>query len=195
LPAILILAAILLFTIAQPGIAVKPVKPAGPEIIYASPGSTVTYTGKGTPNTDVNVKVSTSVTIPVSGGRYGITLNNVQIPYGNNRFSISVSSVKTMTVSGYSSTNSGVTASQSIVVNKKGQGSFSKSNVPSGGYSISVFGEAKGPKVNVDASASCYEHVGSNGQYTASVNTQGMPAGTYTVTQDGVTVAKVYLSG
>jgi hypothetical protein len=72
-------------------------------------------------------------------------------------------------------------------------GTFSISNVPGLTYNIGVKGIANGPDVSMDVSASTGISVDDTGNYTASVNTNGMPAGIYDVYQDSVLVAIVYL--
>jgi hypothetical protein len=74
-----------------------------------------------------------------------------------------------------------------------GKGAFSISNVPGLTYNIGVKGIATGPSVNMEVSASTGVSVGQSGNYTATVNTNGLPAGVYDVYQDNVLIAIVYL--
>jgi hypothetical protein len=166
--------------------------PQAVKTITANPGSTIKFTGDGAPNSNVNRQISTSTSVDVKKGRYSISLNNVYIPGSSNGFSITASNVQSMTVAGNSLASKGISAAKEIIVSD-GSGSFSVSNVPSDKYHIMVYGSASGSSVNIHATASCRIPVDSSGKYIGTVNTQGMPAGIYHVTQGGTEVATVYL--
>jgi hypothetical protein len=189
LPAILILSTLFVLAIMPPG----GTQQSGLQVISANPGDTVTFNGQGDPNSEVYIEISTSTSIGAPGGRYGIALNGIHIPSGKNSFSISADRVETMTVSGSSLSNSQISATQAVDVKKNGRGSFSVSNVPEGTYNIMVYGTASGSTVDLSASAACAIQVDGSGNYWESLNTQGMPAGVYSVKQDHREIAHVYL--
>jgi hypothetical protein len=193
LAVILAFSAMLLVVFILPGLA-QPQSNSGLRIIKASPGQVIPFDGKGEPNSDVYLTILTSTRIDAPGGRYGIALNGIQIPSGTNKFSITASRVETMTVSGSSSSNGQISATQGVDVKKNGVGSLSKSNIPAGTYSVMVYGTTKDSKVDVSASAGCAVHVDGSGNYHGSVSTQGMPAGLYTVKQDNKEIAHIYLA-
>lgn len=162
------------------------------KVIKADPGNTLKYTGDATPNSNVNIQVTTTTTIGVSGNRYGISLKNLYVPGSSNGFSITAYPVQSMTVAGNSQGSKGISAAKGVGVSG-GRGSYSVNNVPEDKYNVMVYGEAAGPTVNVEASASCVLPVNKYGHYSGVVNTGGMPAGVYYVRQDGQLVAIVYL--
>lgn len=162
-------------------------------IISAGTGDVVHFDGKGTPNSRVMIEVTSTVSISAgANGRYAVGINNVQIPDGENRFSVSAYPVTTMTVAGNSQGSKGISAVEAVDV-VGGRGSLSVSNVPADKYNIMVYGTAKDGEVSLDVTASCAVSVDKKGRYSANVNTRGMPAGVYTVKQDGVVIAVVYL--
>ncbi len=106
--------------------------------------------------------------------------------------SITASPVDTLTVSGsFSGVPVGMSMDGSV---SNHVGSFSKS-VPAGTYNIVVTGIANGSpsSVSMTVSASQPQNVGSDGKYTASISTSGLPSTVYTVTQGSTVVAMVYL--
>jgi hypothetical protein len=166
--------------------------PEDVKTIVAAPGDTIRFTGNGSPNSNVDVRVTTTTTIEVSDNRYGISLRDVNIPHSTNAFSITAYPVQSMTVAGESLSSKGVSAVKGIDV-QDGRGSLAVNDVPADRYNIMAYGDAAGPTVNVEASASCVLPVDNQGVYGGSVGTAGMPAGVYHVRQDGVLVAIVYL--
>jgi hypothetical protein len=183
----------LLFVFILPGGA-QPQSSTDIRTIKASPGEVISFDGQGEPNSDVFITISTSTSIKANSGRYGIVLNGIQIPSETNKFSITAGRVETMTVSGSSTNNGQISATQAVDVKKNGVGSLSKSDVPVGTYNVMVYGTTKDSNVDVSASAECAVHVDGTGNYHGSVNTQGMPAGLYKVKQDNKEIAHIYLS-
>jgi hypothetical protein len=165
----------------------------GVQVISASPGDTINFHGTGTPGASVTLDITTSIAVGVenSSGQslYSLSLTGFHVPSGSNRFSITANPVSTMTIWG---SYDGIGLSHNIAV-ANGSGSFSISNVPGLTYDIGVKGKANGPNVNMDISASTGVSVDNSGNYTATVNTKGLPAGIYDVYQDNVLIAIVYL--
>ena len=165
------------------------------KIISASPGDTVSYSGTGTANAQVRLEISAAIGIGTyqSGGKtlYKTSLNGLHVPNGNS-MGITVSPVDTLTVSGsFTGVPLGMSMDGSV---SNRVGSFSKS-VPGGTYNIVVSGIANGSpsSVSMTVSASQPQTIGSDGTYTASISTSGLPSTVYTVKQGSTTVAMVYL--
>ncbi|BAI60951.1 hypothetical protein MCP_0879 [Methanocella paludicola SANAE] len=161
------------------------------QIISASPGQTVSYQGQGSPNSQVTMEVSATISVGVSNNHYVSHMNGVNIP-GGSRFSISASPVDSLTISG---SISGLPFSTSIQGNVNGHtGSASLSNIPAGTYSITVSGIANGSgPVSVTVRASQPQNVGADGTFKASISTSGLPVAVYSVKQNSQEVARVYL--
>lgn len=166
----------------------------GVDVLTGSPGDTITYHGQGTPGATVSLEVAASNSVSVSGDSYSDSLNGINIPAGENRLSLTVSPVETMNVTGKPSwrTGDGVNQAGSVSGNT---GTYTFNNAPSGSYDVGVSGiPASGASsVSITVTVSQPVSVGSDGSYNASIDTSGLPAGTYSVKQDGQEVAKVYL--
>jgi hypothetical protein len=165
------------------------------QIISGSPGDTLSLSGTGAPNSQVSLEVSASIGVgtTLSGDKYYYksTMSGLHIP-GGNSLSITVSPVDTLTVSGsFPGVPIGMSMDGSV---SNHVGTFSRS-VPAGTYNIVVSGIANGSpsSVSMTVRASQPQSVGSDGKFTASISTSGLPSTVYTVTQDGNTVAMVYL--
>lgn len=166
-----------------------------PKIISGSPGDTISFMGTGTPNAQVTLEVSATIDVATQnvGGvtRYKRNMEGLNIP-GGNSLSITVSPVDTLLVTGsFSGVPVGMTMEGSV---SNHVGSFSKS-VPPATYNIVVSGVANGSpsSVSMTVRASQPQNVGGDGTFTASLSTSGLPSTVYTVKQNGVIVAMVYL--
>lgn len=169
-----------------------------PKVISGSPGDTLSYTGTGTPNAQVSLEVSASIGVGTSysGGMsfYSESMNGLNVP-GGNSMSITVSPVDTLTVTGSFSDVPGISNSIPCGVDTNSHvGSYSRS-VPAARYNIVVSGIANGSpgSVSMSVKASQPQTVGSDGKFTASISTSGLPATVYTLKQNGAVVAMIYL--
>ncbi len=167
------------------------------QILSGSPGDAITFHGTGTPNSDVKLTVTTTVAIdPANSGHgkrsYSIELNNIAINSGSNSFSIAVDPVETATITATAYSLGGLSLSRNLKVSGS-HASISQSNIPAGQYKVVLSGTTNADKVHLDITASSSVHAGSDGKYSYSVNTQGMPAGKYTIQQGGNDVGVVYL--
>src|SRR5271157_1203405 len=70
------------------------------QIIAANPGDNIALSGHTSPNTNVRLSVSGTISLQVGGGRYAKTLHSVYIPGGGSSFSLRVSPVTMLTVGG-----------------------------------------------------------------------------------------------
>jgi hypothetical protein len=71
----------------------------------------------------------------------------------------------------------------------------SPTSIPSGTYSVKVYGDAANgaSSVTMTVSVSATVHTDSTGKYSATLSSSGLPNGIYTVKQSGTRVADVYL--
>lgn len=167
------------------------------KVISGSPGDTLSYSGNVTPNSQVLLDVSASIGVGTSlygdgKSHYEQKLNGLNVP-GGNSMTISVSPVDSLTISGaFSSAPMIVDSIPCSVVNHVGR--YSRS-VPSARYDIDVTGIANGSpgSVTMSVDAQQTQSVGSNGKYTASISTSGLPATVYTLKENGAVVAMIYL--
>ncbi len=169
-----------------------------PKVISGSPGDTLSYSGKVTPNSQVTLEVSASIGVGTkiwNDGKYHYeeSMGGLYIPPGNS-MSITVSPVDTLTVSGALSIapiNMNIPCG---VDTNSHVGSYSRS-VPAGTYNIGVSGIANGSPSSVTMSvrASQTLSAGSDGTYTASIPTSGLRSAVYTLKENGQLVAMIYL--
>jgi len=180
----LTLAAIFLILAQFSGIALAD----GVQIISAPPGKTIAYQGHGSPNSQVTIEVTASISVGVGGDhRYYKSMNGVNIP-GGSSFSITAIPVTTFSVSG------GMFGIGMTIGSVSGDtGSASMSHVPGGTYNIVVTGISNGSSVSMTVHAYQTQSVDGDGAYTASLSTSGLPAAVYSVKQNGQEVARVYL--
>lgn len=158
------------------------------QVISASPGQTVTYSGHGSPGSQASMEVTATISVGVDGSRhYRSTMSGVSIP-GGSRFSITASPVETFGVTGSLGGLSMTIGSVNDHV-----GSASMGNVPGGTYNIVVAGISNGSSVSMTVHAYRQQEIGGDGAFTVSLSTSGLPPAVYSVRQGGVEVAKVYL--
>ncbi|WP_230741726.1 PT domain-containing protein [Methanooceanicella nereidis] len=171
---------------------------AGVQILSGSPGDVISYSGQSGPNSLVTMEVSASISVNTwtSGDnkRYEKSLNGVNIPGGSNSMSISTYPVDTLTVTGGPSWAGGLGYSMTGSVSNN-RGSFSMSNVPGGKYNIVVSGISNGSSQSVSMSVKASQKVSADadGKFSVSLDTGGLPAAVYSVKQNGMEVALVYL--
>lgn len=166
------------------------------QIIHGKPGDTISYTGTGTPGAQVTLEVSGTVTVATTSSGsdtvYSYSIQGLHIPSPNS-MSLTVSPVNDMKITVNCPLTLGVDVTVDGSVNGV-TGTFSKS-VPESDYNIRVHGTAhdKASQVTMSVSASQQATVGSNGKYTVSLNTKGLPAAIYTLKQGGAKVAEIRL--
>ena len=101
-------------------------------------GDTLKITGKASPGENIRAEVTFEKKIPVSGGRYQLSLNNVQIPDGkDNLFTVRADGVRNLHV--------GVKKLIGINLNSeasKGVATISQAHVPAWSYDILIDGDA-----------------------------------------------------
>jgi hypothetical protein len=162
----------------------------GVRTIHAYAGDNVELTDSTTPDMNVTVSVSSTITVPAGDGRYSSRIEGLYIPPGS-RLSLKASPVASLNVNGliHASTFSSVrTGDISGDV-----GILLLTDVPDGEYDITIYGESTAPEVTLTVTASQNTVSGPDGAYTVNASSKGLPPGFYSVTANGVHIADVYI--
>ena len=138
-----------------------------------------------TPGEEVPVSLEYSGSVDVSDGKYKIVLNDVSIPQKPNSFYARASGVTNLIVDvnlpplGWISLNKD--ASNGVVT-------LSQSNIPSGTYNLQIRGDALPGETSIDLrfTAEITLTMDSQGSYSYSYDTDGIPPGTLVVDVGGV---------
>ncbi len=150
------------------------ISPSNPTV-----GDTLKITGNAAPGESVRAEVTYEKKLPVSGGRYQLSLKNIKIPQGSdNLFSVRAEGVQNMHV--------GVKKLMWINLNadaNKGVATISQGHVPSWTYDILIDGNAlKGQNsVVLKIKASQTLKADSKGKFDFSYETSSMPAGEFKI--------------
>lgn len=142
-------------------------------------GDTLKITGTAPPGKDVRAEVTFIKNLPVSQGRYRLTLNNLQVPDGkDNLFTVRADGVKNLHV--------GVTKLLTVNLNKdatSGVATISQGHVPALSYDILIDGDAlKGKNsVQLQITASQTLTADSKGKFAFSYDTFSMPPGKFSI--------------
>jgi len=142
-------------------------------------GDTLSITGTASPGMDVRAEVTFEMNVPVSKGRYQLTLNNLQIPDGkDNLFTVRADGVQNLHV--------GVTKLLTFNLNKdatNGVATISQGHVPAWTYDILIDGDAlKGKSsVQLKITASQTLTADSKGKFSFSYDTFSIPTGEFSV--------------
>jgi hypothetical protein len=146
-----------------------------------SPGEEIILKGTAAPDTEVNLRSSFQMDLPVENGRYEYE-TSVEIPQKPNRFTVTASNVKDL--------NAGV--KMVIWITKRfeasgGVATISQSDVPPGRYALKMFGEASpgATAVLVKVEADTSVKTDSKGEYSLAIDTSGVPAGDYHIEGNG----------
>ena len=143
-------------------------------------GDTLKITGTASPGDNIRAEVTFEKKIPVSGGRYQLSLNNIKIPDGkDNLFSVRAEGVRNLHV--------GVKKLIWINLNadaSKGVATISQAHVPAWRYdNILIDGDALSGKspVSLRVSASQTLKADSKGKFEFSYDTSSMPEGKFNI--------------
>jgi hypothetical protein len=152
------------------------VSPANP-----SPGEDIVIDGTSAPNEEVRLRSSFQMDLPVAEGKYEYE-TSVLIPQKPNRFTVTARNVKDL--------NAGV--KMVIWITKRfeasgGVATVSQADVPPGRYNLKMFGEALpgATAVPVKVEAETAVQANSEGSYSLTIDTSGIPAGDYHIEGDG----------
>ncbi|AKB23639.1 hypothetical protein MSMTP_0170 [Methanosarcina sp. MTP4] len=154
------------------------------EIAPSSPyvGNTLVITGTSAPDQTLNADVSFERSVGVSGGEYEYVINEVKIPSAdNNRFTVRAEGVKDLNVRALF-----VTLSKDAT---DGVAEISQSHVPPLTYKVKMDGDALDgqSRVNLRITAAQTIDTDSEGNLRFEYDTDGLPAGEYDISIEGVT--------
>lgn len=177
----LVLAAVIFISLCS-GFDLSPINP--------NPGDSINLTGVASPGEQVSFRSSFSMKLPVSGGQYNYE-TKVEIPQTPNRFAIEVENVQDLNAG----VKLGIWITKSFPANG-GVASISHSNVPPGRYDLRMFGVATPGAVQVPVKVMAESAVkaDSQGRYSMTIDTSGVPAGEYRIDGQGETKT-IYLGG
>ena len=141
-------------------------------------GQEITISGKAKPGETLSFESSFVMNLPVSGGQYEYE-TTIQVPQKPNRFTVSAKNVQDL--------NAGVKIIIWITKSFQASGGairLSQADVPPGRYNLKMFGSALpgSTVVPVDIDAETQVTADSNGQYRLTIDTTGVPAGSYRIT-------------
>lgn len=134
----------------------------------------------------VQVTITFSHTVSVSGGEYEYWLRDVDIPTSTNSFTVKGTNIDYISVS---TTMSGVSITKTSPLTDNGVASISHSDLPSNDYDIYIAGRAAdgATLVELDITAKATLVMDSEGVYTYVYDTSPIPAGVFTVKAGGIT--------
>jgi len=150
----------------------------------AEVGDVITFDVIATPGELVPVVIEFNGDMAVSQGEYNVKFNDLEIPSSTNRFSASVSDVEKLDVA--------VKFSSVTVIFRTyatgGVASFTRSNVPTGTYDITVTGDAAEgvSTVPLTFSIEISLTMDENGEYSTYFDTDELPLGTLSLDIGGI---------
>ncbi len=147
-------------------------------------GDNVTFLIKAQPDEEVDVSISFTKNVSVTGGRYSWMLNDVYVPSTPNSVSVIGASVETL----HASVNVIFWITKSAMASG-GIAVVSQSNMPIGTYDIWIHGDAAVDvsQVSLLVTASTTVTVGVDGLYEFRYDTDNIPVGNFTVKVGGIT--------
>lgn len=147
-------------------------------------GDNVTFLIKGQPGEEVEVSISFTKKVAVSGGEYSWRLDDVYVPSTPNSVAVKAEDVETLHVS----VKILIWVTKSVMA-VSGVAEMSQSNVPKGTYDIWLHGKAAAgaTEISLQITAKTTVTIGSDGRYTYNYDTQNIQVGTFTVKVGGIT--------
>lgn len=157
------------------------------EVAPSSPyvGNTLVITGTSAPDRTLNAEVSFEKSVAVSGGEYEYGIDEVKIPDGdNNCFTVRAEGVKDLNVRVKKLV--WITLSEDAT---GGVAEISQTHVPPWTYEVRMDGNAQDSQSRVTLRITAAQTIDtdSEGNLRFEYDTDGMPAGEYDITIDGVT--------
>ncbi len=140
-----------------------------------NPGDKITLTGKASPGEQLTFRTSFSMNLPVNAGQYYYE-TSVEVPPKPNRLVVNASNVRDI--------NLGIKFSLWItkrIEATRGMASISQSDIPPGKYALKLFGQSQAASVPVDLTAETQVKADDQGDYSISIDTSGIPAGSYRI--------------
>lgn len=135
------------------------------------------------PGEMVDIQIKFKKDLQVSGGKYLLELNGVEVPQRPNSFTVKATNVNNLVLA----VRLGIWISVSKDASN-GVASISQGEVPSGRYDVQVKGDAApgASKVTIEVTARTTVTVESDGHYSISYDTSSIPAGTFNVDVGGM---------
>ena len=144
-------------------------------------GDVVTVSGKAQPNERVRIDVSFEKSVPVQEGRYEFSVSGVQIPSGDNRFTVIAEGCDDLKVSVkvfFIWVTLGAEASNGVA-------KISRS-APPGTYDIVIHGRSSRDSVKLKITATGYVDADENGVFRYSYKTSSIPPGEFVVSAGSI---------
>ena len=154
------------------------VSPSSPTV-----GDTLKIKGTASPYESLTAEVSFEKEIPVSGGRYEYSLENIKVPEGkDNRFTVRAEGVQNLNVN----VQKWIWIKLHSDASSEGVATISQGNVPSFTYNILIDGDAgdvlcETSSANLIFTASQTLETNSKGKFKYSYDTSSIPAGEFTI--------------
>jgi hypothetical protein len=140
-------------------------------------GDEITISGTGSGDS-VDSSVVFTKNVGVDNGKYEYNIDGVEIPSGDNRFTVRAEGVQDLNVRVKILFWITKSADASVDV-----ATVSQSNVPSGNYNIKIDGNAANGQSNVDLKITAIQTMDiTNGQFEETYSTSNIPAGDFKVT-------------
>jgi hypothetical protein len=155
-------------------------------------GDLVTITVNATPNRYVPMTLYFSTNLTITNGNYEILLKGLKVPASSNKFKVSASGVKDLTVAVYAGV--WLTKSSNAI---DSQAYISQDNIPGGSYDVRIFGVAftGASKVNIEIVATSSLFIEADGSNTYNYDTALVPAGSLQVVAGDVSRIITLLPG
>jgi|Deesub1362B_J571_1020462.scaffolds.fasta_scaffold00093_19 hypothetical protein len=147
-------------------------------------GDMVTVYGTASPNEEVRVDVSFEKVVPVQNGEYLFTIDDVVIPEGKNRFTVTAYGANDLKVSVRLFFNLIWVTLGSEASN--GVATVTQGNVPPGTYDVQIHGKSSQNSVRLKITATGYIKADGEGRFSYSYKTSSMPLGDFVIKAGGV---------
>lgn len=145
-------------------------------------GDIVTIEGKASASERVPIKLSFEDDLSVMDGKYEWRLSSVQIPEGENRFTVTATNVNKLNVA----LRIFIWITRSADA-ENGIATISQSNVPRGSYDAKISGKSDSNIVRIKVEAEAFLNADATGDFEYSYDTSPIPAGEFVVTVGGIT--------
>jgi hypothetical protein len=147
-------------------------------------GDMVTVHGTASPNEEVRIDVSFEKVVPVQNGDYLFTIDDVVIPEGKNRFTVTAYGVDDLKVSVRLFFNLIWVTLGSEASN--GVATVTQGNVPPGTYDVQIHGKSSQNSVRLKITATGYIKADGEGRFSYSYKTSSMPLGDFIIKAGGI---------
>lgn len=142
-------------------------------------GDIVKIAGTASAYEQVPIELSFEKDLSVAGGKYDWLLSSIEIPKGENRFTVTATNVKKLNVA----LKLGFWFTRSTDANENGFARISQSNVPGGNRKAKISGESvsESGTVKIKVEATVYLTAEANGNFEYSYDTSPIPLGEFKV--------------